>query len=106
MEIHFFNYCTGYSLLIKYNDRPAESLRLPEKSPLCEDYTRSPWGVLGESLESGKTSVMLGLLPKESLGTPWGLPSNVWLSVTKLQSPTFSFLWSADFGKQIYQVRS
>ena len=31
---------------------------------------RTPWGVLGESLESGRTSVILGLLHKDSLGTP------------------------------------
>ena len=43
---------------------------LPEKSPLYEDYTRSPSGVLGESLESERTSVMLGLLPRDSLQTP------------------------------------
>ena len=43
---------------------------LLEKSPLYEDYTRSPSGLLGESLESGRTSVILGLLHKDSLGTP------------------------------------
>ena len=44
--------------------------RLPEKSPLYEDCTRSPYKVLEDSLESRRTSVILGLLHKDSLGTP------------------------------------
>jgi len=75
---------------------PSGTVRgLLEKSPLYEDYTRSPSGLIGESLESGRTSAILGLVHMHSLGTPGkllggsrdsmgtlrGLPINVWLSV-------------------------
>ena len=75
------------------------------ESPLYGDYIGSPSGLLGDSLGTGRTSATLGLIPKESLGTPqrlfrdssgtpwttWGLPSNLWLSVTtsKVVSPRF-----------------
>ncbi len=88
---------------------PTESLISPSgtvrgllgESPLYGDYIGSPSGLLGDSLGTGRTSAILGLICKDSLGTPqrlledslglpgtpWGLPSNVWLSVTTSLSP-------------------
>ena len=54
---------------------PSGTVRgLPEKSPLYEGYIRdslwTPYNVLEESLESGSTSAILGLVYMYSLGTP------------------------------------
>ena len=65
------------------------------ESPLYGDYIGSLSGLLKDSLEIGRTSAKLGLIPKESLKTPqrllrdssrtpwtpWELSSNMWLSV-------------------------
>jgi hypothetical protein len=45
-----------------------ESLGTPCGLPIKS--LRSPWGVLGESLGSGRTSAILGLVHMYSLGTP------------------------------------
>ena len=44
--------------------------RVPPLWGLYRESLRTSWGLLGDSLGTGRTSAKLGLIPKESLGTP------------------------------------
>jgi hypothetical protein len=63
-----------------------ESLRdymwTPWKVPwlwgLYQESSRTPYKVLEDSMEAGRTSVILGLVPMNSLGTPCKLLGTLW----------------------------